>query len=484
MLQFARTVPGCGSTDNKKLCTFILPGFIIIREEFFMSLERRMCLECGKIFLGNKNKNFCNQSCRSKYISRRRCLKIKNKNIQTYLEVSKRNIHYVVSKEKYWMGKTKDGCYYKRELDIQYGELLICDYCGRKYYSYKHTNDNKKHFCCHECYTNNKITRKTKICLNCKKEFLVDVDDVFSQFCCNECNNEFNENIKNNKLPALLNLMESQCINCWQTYFTITNHSVNYCSLKCKNEFALKKNTKESRCIECGKKFFTHHNGKFCSQLCEGRYHFKRFGLLKKMRPKNNGMLGKKRLLSSREKQSKSMMKLIREGKFNTNSYIQGHYKIIPHFVRSTWEANFALILLFLKRDYRFEAKSFFIKKNCRYMPDFYDVKRNIFYEIKGRWIDDAKEKMNMFQKMHSNVKIHVIDRDKYVRIYKYFAKKILLIESFPNYKIDKTLKLMSRDDFKNMKITKEEHEIMYGKINDNAYKKWDKEFDKRLGLI
>ena len=51
-------------------------------------------------------------------------------------------------------------------------------------------------------------------------------------------------------------------------------------------------------------------------------------------------------------------------------------------------------------------------------MPDFYDVKRKIFYEIKGQMRNDAKEKIELFKKDYPNIKLHVIDRPKYIKIY------------------------------------------------------------------
>lgn len=158
---------------------------------------------------------------------------------------------------------------------------------------------------------------------------------------------------------------------------------------------------------------------------------------------------------------------------------VQGYYKNIPHFIRSTWEANFALILVYLNRDYRYESKSFKIEDGLRYLPDFYDVKRNLFYEIKGSWRGDSQEKMKKFVQQYPYVKVHVIDRKKYIRIYKFFAKKIRLVESFHNC-IDSELDLITKDEFKKIKITKEKHEEIF---NANHYKKWEKKFDDKLKM-
>ena len=106
-----------------------------------------------------------------------------------------------------------------------------------------------------------------------------------------------------------------------------------------------------------------------------------------------------------------------------------------------------------------------------------------IFYEVKGWHIDDSEEKFNLFKQKYSQIKVHVITREKYIRIYKYFGKKIQLIESFPNYDIDKGLNLMTLDEFNQRYIKQDEHEKIYGDYNVNPYKIWKDEYDKRLGL-
>lgn len=443
-----------------------------------MNLKEKICKECGKKFIDNEKRNFCSNDCQGAFIAKKRLLNKKSKNLEKYKEIRKRKLPR--NEEKQWRGKTKNNCYYERELDVEYGVLVVCQYCGRKYYISKCSYDeNKNYYCCHKCYTNSKIEWKTKICLNCGKIFEVNAKDTFSQFCSDECNDDFNKRINKNKLPALINLMQNECINCGKIYFNVTNNSVLYCSLKCKNEFYKKEKLKEKICVECGKKFLTYHDGKFCSENCVGTFNARRTGFGKTIRPNQGGMNGKKRTLTSREKQSKTVMKKIANGELIPNSdSIQGYYKGIPHYVRSTWEINFAFILLYLKRDYRYESKTFKIKDGSRYLPDFYDVRRNFFYEIKGSWRGDSQEKMEKFLQEYPNVKVHLIDRDKYIRIYQFFAKKIKLVESFHNYKLDNGLNLITRGELEKLKITKEEFNLIH---KNNVYKKWSKEFDLKI---
>jgi hypothetical protein len=84
-------------------------------------------------------------------------------------------------------------------------------------------------------------------------------------------------------------------------------------------------------------------------------------------------------------------------------------------FFRSTWEANFARILEYEHKSYEFEKYRFTIKMNNQdytYLPDF--KVDDIFYEIKGFWYDDAKLKVEAFKQQYPNIKLIIIDFDKY----------------------------------------------------------------------
>lgn len=87
-------------------------------------------------------------------------------------------------------------------------------------------------------------------------------------------------------------------------------------------------------------------------------------------------------------------------------------------YFRSTWEANFARVLKLMKVDYEFEPKIFWLKRNdgseISYTPDFYLPKTDEYIEVKGYWMDDAKEKFELFKEQYPEIKIKVIDSNNY----------------------------------------------------------------------
>ncbi|MDD4989989.1 MAG: DNA polymerase III subunit alpha [Candidatus Pacebacteria bacterium] len=98
-----------------------------------------------------------------------------------------------------------------------------------------------------------------------------------------------------------------------------------------------------------------------------------------------------------------------------------GFRKDLGHYVRSSWEADFARILNLEKIAYQYELKNFPLKKETgeiiHYTPDFYVPSQNTFYEIKG-WMHDAdKEKIVLFQKQYSQYKFVLISTTKFAEL-------------------------------------------------------------------
>lgn len=100
-------------------------------------------------------------------------------------------------------------------------------------------------------------------------------------------------------------------------------------------------------------------------------------------------------------------------------------------FFRSSWEANIAAYLEFLKehgaiKEWEFEAKTFWFEKIKRgvvsYKPDFLITNNDdsVYYiEVKG-WMDSkSATKLKRMKKYYPNEKIELIDRDRYNSIKK-----------------------------------------------------------------
>lgn len=104
-----------------------------------------------------------------------------------------------------------------------------------------------------------------------------------------------------------------------------------------------------------------------------------------------------------------------------------GFRKDLGHSVRSSWEANFARILIKLNLEYAYEKYTFNLKKGDNYTPDFYILKKNKFYEIKGYERTDTHHR---FIKEYPDKKLVIINEKKYSRIVKRFSQNISIEDS------------------------------------------------------
>lgn len=102
--------------------------------------------------------------------------------------------------------------------------------------------------------------------------------------------------------------------------------------------------------------------------------------------------------------------------------------------VRGGWEVNVAKHLNDLGI-YWVKAKAIQYVNDIvrRYTPDFYIPSLNAYIEVKGRYPDTDKEKMNLVQKQNPNVKIYFLIGKRY---FDFISNKIQLTDSllFSNY--------------------------------------------------
>lgn len=108
------------------------------------------------------------------------------------------------------------------------------------------------------------------------------------------------------------------------------------------------------------------------------------------------------------------------------NGFKNGLREDLSLYFRSSWEANIARILNYLKIEWIYEKNRYEINDKETYTPDFYLPKKNEFIEVKGRWLDDSKRKFEEFKKKYS-VKIFLIDEKFYKWLIKRFRGKIYL---------------------------------------------------------
>jgi len=112
------------------------------------------------------------------------------------------------------------------------------------------------------------------------------------------------------------------------------------------------------------------------------------------------------------------MRKAWAEGRFDLVPMgigVTGHRDDIGHFVRSTWEANIARLLLMQGVEYIYEPKVFFIEGGRQYRPDFYIPSQNLYLEIKGYDTSEAKSKRRQAREMYG-VRIILVGPKRYRR--------------------------------------------------------------------
>lgn len=295
---------------------------------------------------------------------------------------------------------------------------IKCEYCGKEKEIKRSSLNRTKHFyCCEKHYHLARMKDKIVICKNCNKEFTIKNKDS-NHFCSIKCENEYAKTHK---------FVIKKCVNC-DNEFKAFNKNKKFCSIECKKEYNKHKHTKIKKCKYCGKTFNTIYDGKFCSISCASKYYVPIIGFGSIIRPENVWNKNLKNCFDEETllKLSDSITLSIIEGRKNKDNWSGAGYRNdIGHYVRSTWEANFARIILYEHKHYLYEKQRFLLSNNTYYIPDFYIIEENCFYEIKGYFLPDAKNKFELFKKEYPDIKIKLIYHDEYKQLYKKYNKLI-----------------------------------------------------------
>ena len=97
-------------------------------------------------------------------------------------------------------------------------------------------------------------------------------------------------------------------------------------------------------------------------------------------------------------------------------------------YFRSSWEANYARLLNYQGVIWEYEKDTFELSSGGSYTPDF-KIGSNEYVEIKGWLTDVAKEKLQLFKNEYPHIKLQLIQRDEYRKLYKEYSKEIPLWE-------------------------------------------------------
>ena len=102
-----------------------------------------------------------------------------------------------------------------------------------------------------------------------------------------------------------------------------------------------------------------------------------------------------------------------------------GFRQDIGLFVRSSWEANIYRIYKYLGHTLFYELRSFILSDGRTYRPDFYVADLQLWLEVKGRWLKDAKERFDLFVQEYPDEKIEIIGPVQYKNLISVYGDKI-----------------------------------------------------------
>jgi DNA polymerase III alpha subunit len=100
---------------------------------------------------------------------------------------------------------------------------------------------------------------------------------------------------------------------------------------------------------------------------------------------------------------------------------VAGFRDDLGHYVRSSWEADFARVLNYCGLRYEYEPRRFTLVRTdgstLTYAPDFFVSDLNCWYEIKG-WMDRrSEEKLRLFKEQYPGERLIVIDRTRFAEL-------------------------------------------------------------------
>jgi hypothetical protein len=92
-----------------------------------------------------------------------------------------------------------------------------------------------------------------------------------------------------------------------------------------------------------------------------------------------------------------------------------GYREDLGHFVRSTWEANFARVLNYFGVLYEYEpVEKRIYFGHCSYLPDFYIPESGFLIEVKGGSFNDRGKKLELLYEKDPNFPIKILDGEGY----------------------------------------------------------------------
>lgn len=258
-----------------------------------------------------------------------------------------------------------------------------------------------------------KRTKFYHICECCGKQFETKGACPCRKYCSFEC-----KEISRKELRKI----ELVCLNCGKEFRG--RPSQKYCSYECDKAYRHKMALTNIQCVQCGKIFKVRLSSqkkgrKYCSIECSTIVNRKRWVALNtgKLKCKDESTLSER---NSKRMAGKNNPVFTHPESFNYKG--ARFYEDIGMRLRSGWEANIYRIFKHMGIDLDYEPRTFMLSDGRTYTPDFFIHETGEFIEVKGRWIGDAREKVEMFRDEYPAYPLEVIDGLEYKQYMKDFS--------------------------------------------------------------
>lgn len=113
-----------------------------------------------------------------------------------------------------------------------------------------------------------------------------------------------------------------------------------------------------------------------------------------------------------------------------------GKREDLPHFTRSSWEANISRLYRWKGTPYEYEPKTFYFEGVRRgaihYTPDFYLPNEGVYIEVKGQMTSVDRTKLKRMKKFYPHITVVVLGKEEYEELEKTYGHQV------PNWEFPK----------------------------------------------
>ena len=267
-------------------------------------------------------------------------------------------------------------------------------------------NSRARKYCSKECKIKENELKRTKICIQCGKQF-IDGPRNLSKNCSRECINLFSVNKRRVNGSYVMSEEQKEKIR------TTAIEMYSKDEMKEKISKAVKKANQLDPTIKVRSQATRKANGQpHWTQTDDGK---KRMSDMHK---------GRKHSEESRRNMSLGAQKRNRtKRETNYTSARGGRREDLNMYFRSCWEANFARIMNFQGKVWEYEPTTFQLENSLSYTPDF--LVEGKYYELKGRMSEKSQKQLDLMKEKHPEIILELIDWRAYNELEKDYKNLI-----------------------------------------------------------